>query len=230
MNASADLDLGGASRPARTGCSGTSRSAGRTRCRSLTYSSVHPSAVRAADTAATAIDSRSCGQVGDELDEALALVAEQVRRPARHVGEEQLGGVLRVQADLLEVAAPLEAVHAPLEHEQRHALVPLARVGLDRGDDEVGVDAVGDEGLRAVDDVVVAVADGRGRHRGEVGADARLGHGDGGDQLARRDARQPAGLLLVGAVAQEVRQADVVVQRDAEPGAARAGPLDLLAR
>ena len=35
-----------------------------------------------------------------------------------HVGEEQLGGVLGVQADLLEVAAALEAVHAPLEDEQ----------------------------------------------------------------------------------------------------------------
>ena len=44
-------------------------------------------------------------------------------------------------------------------------------IGLDRGDHEVGVDAVGDERLGAVDDVVVAVADGatcsstRGRSR-----------------------------------------------------------------
>ena len=34
-----------------------------------------------------------------------------------------------------------------------------ARVGLDGDDHEVGVDAVGDERLGAVDDVVVAVAD-----------------------------------------------------------------------
>ena len=68
-----------------------------------------------------------------------------------------------------------------------------------------------------------------GRHRGEVGADARLGHGDGGDQLAGGDAGQPALALLVGAVAQEVRQADVVVQGEPEPGTADAGGLDLLA-
>jgi hypothetical protein len=41
-----------------------------------------------------------------------------------HVGEEQLGGVLRVQADLLEVAAALEALHAALETSR---LMPLWR-------------------------------------------------------------------------------------------------------
>ena len=39
---------------------------------------------------------------------------------------------------------------------------------------------------------------------------------------------QPPLALLVGAVPQEVRQADVVVQRQAEPGAADAGGLHLL--
>ena len=48
-------------------------------------------------------------------------------------------------------------------------------------------------------------------------------------ELARRDARQPTGALLVVAVAEEVRQADVVVQGDAEPGRVDAGGLDLLA-
>ena len=75
---------------------------------------------------ATAIDSRSCGRLSHEVREALALVAEQVVDRHLHVGEEQLGGVLGVQADLVEVAAPLEAVHAPLEHEQAHALVASA--------------------------------------------------------------------------------------------------------
>ena len=50
--------------------------------RCLTYSSVQVSAARAAATAATAMDSRSCGQVRDEIGEALALLAQQVRRRA----------------------------------------------------------------------------------------------------------------------------------------------------
>ena len=49
-----------------------------------------------------------------------------------HVGEEQLGGVLGVQADLVEVAAALEPVHAALDHDERHARVALARIGLAR--------------------------------------------------------------------------------------------------
>ena len=57
--------------------------------------------------------------------------------------------------------------------------------------------------LDAVDDVVVAVANRGGRHRRQVGADAGLGHGDGGDELAGGDAGQPAPLLLVGAVARK---------------------------
>ena len=163
------------------------------------------------------------------MHEALALDAEQVLDRHLHVGEEQLGGVLRVQADLLEVAAALEAVHPALDHEQTHARVPLRRVGLDRGDHEVGVDAVGDERLGAVHHVVVAVADRRGAHRREVGADARLGHRDRGDELARRDAREPARPLLVGGEREEVGEADVVVQRQAEPGGADACVLQLLA-
>ena len=47
-------------------------------------------------------------QVLDEVDEALALLAEQVGRRHPGIGEEQLGGVLRLEADLVEVAAALE--------------------------------------------------------------------------------------------------------------------------
>ena len=103
------------------------------------------------------------------------------------------------------------------------------RVGLHRRDHEVGVDAVGDERLRAVDDVVVVLADRAGRHRRQVRADARLGHRERRDQRAVGDARQPALGLLRRAVLEEVGQADVVVQRDAEPGGRHAGVGKLLA-
>ena len=144
------------------------------------------------------------------------------------VGEEQLGGVLGVHPDLLEVPPALEARHPALQHEQAHPRVALGRVGLDRGDDEVGVDPVGDEGLRAVHDVVVAVERRGRRHRREVGADPWLGHGDGGDELARADPREPSSLLLLVGEGEEVGEADVVVERPAETGGVHARPLDLL--
>ena len=134
----------------------------------------------------------------------------------------------RVQAELVQVAAALEAGHAALEDQQRHALVPVL-AGAHRGDHQVGVDAVGDEGLAAVDDVVVAVALRARADAGQVGAGAGLGHRDRGDQLAGRDAGQPALLLLVGrrssgSTAGRCRCAGVMP----EPGAADAGQRDLL--
>ena len=44
----------------------------------------------------------------------------------------------------------------------------------------------------------------------EVGARAGLGHADGADQLAAREARQPALFLLLGAVVQHVVRAHAV--------------------
>ena len=49
------------------------------------------------------------GQVGDEVAEPLALLAEQVLDRHAHLGEGQLGGVLRVLADLLQVAPALRS-------------------------------------------------------------------------------------------------------------------------
>ena len=95
-------------------------------------------------------------------------------------------------------------------------------------DHEVGVDAVGDEGLGAVDHVVPVLAPRAGRDAGQVRAGPGLGHRDRRDQLAGGDPRQPAVALLGGAVLEEVRQADVVVERHAEPEAAGVGQLHLL--
>ena len=79
--------------------------------------------------AATAIDSRSCDRFIISVDEAGALLAEQVRLRHLDVVEEQLGGVLGVLADLVEVAAALEALHAALDDEQADALVAGVGVG-----------------------------------------------------------------------------------------------------
>src|SRR3546814_2136677 len=65
-------------------------------------------------------------------------------------------------------------------------------IGLDADEDQVGVLAVGDEGLRPVDDIVIAILL-RGRaHPLKVAAGARFGHRDRGDRLARHHPGQPA--------------------------------------
>ena len=190
--------------------------------RCCTYSSVQPQRGLGRGDAGDRDRESLLRQVVDEVREALALDAEQVVDRHVDVGEEELGGVLRVQADLLEVATALEAVHAAFEHEQAHARVPLRRVGLDRGDHEVGVDAVGDERLGAVDDVVVAVADGGGAHRrrGRSRCPARscaIAVMSSPDAIPGSQ-RRP---LLVGRQRQEVGEADVVVQREPEAGGGR---------
>ena len=84
-------------------------------------------------------------------------------------------------------------------------LWPAVGVGARHDDHQVGQDAVADERLGAVEDVVVALVD-RGRADAlQVAAGAGLGHRDRGDSLAADAAGQPALLLLLGAEAAEVR-------------------------
>jgi hypothetical protein len=126
------------------------------------------------------------GQVGHQLEEPGPLLAEQVLLGTGHIVEEQLGGVLGVLADLVEVAAALEPVHAALDDEQADPLVPGLGVGPGDHDHEVGEDAVGDERLLPVEHVVVALVDGRGADALQVGPGLGLGHRDRRDQLAGR--------------------------------------------
>ena len=61
-------------------------------------------------------------QLVHQAGEAAALLAQDIGGRHAHVLEEQLGGVLRVLADLLEVAPALEAGTVGLDQHQRHAL------------------------------------------------------------------------------------------------------------
>ena len=159
-------------------------------------------------------------QVREEVAQAAALLAQQVRRRHPDVGEEQLRGVLRVQPDLVEVAAPLEARHAALDDEQADSPGSRRGIGLGRHDHEIREDPVADEGLRPVEDVVLAVADGGGRHALQVTARPRLGHRDRGDELPGAEPGQPPPLLLRRAQRRQVRPDDVVVQADRHAGEA----------
>ena len=174
-------------------------------------------------SAVTPMVTRSRGQVLHQRDEPAAVGAEQVGGGHGHVGEEQLGGVLRVHAQLVQVPATGKAGHAPLDHEQADPAVPGVRVGARHDDHDVGQLAVGDEGLLAVQHVVVTVANRGAADALQVAARAWFGHRDRRDQLARAVAGEPALPLLRRAQPVQVRPDHVVVQLEHRPAGARAG-------
>ena len=117
--------------------------------------------------------------------------------------EGELGRVDPAVAEFLELAADAKAL-ALLGEEEAHALVAGlgAGVRLDQQREAGAVDAVGDPGLGAVDDVgVVALASGRGADRLQVGAAVGLGQREPAPQLARGEAGQVVLALVFGAEA-----------------------------
>ncbi|PAV66820.1 hypothetical protein WR25_13963 [Diploscapter pachys] len=77
-----------------------------------------------------------------------------------HVVEEQFGRVGRFLPDLVELAAAPKALAFRLDQDDRHAAPRGLGVGIGLGDHQhqIGVLPVGNIGLAAVEDVVVAVA------------------------------------------------------------------------
>ena len=132
--------------------------------------------------------------------EAVALLAEPVRLGHADLVEGELGGRAAAQAHLVLDPRHGEAVGRDLDDERAEAAMP-GRFGIgDReDDDEVGDRAVADEPLRAIDDVVVAVADGARASGRDVRAGLGLGQGERDEVLAAGELREPAGLLVIGA-------------------------------
>ena len=90
-----------------------------------------------------------------------------------------------------------DAGRRPLDDEQRNAAAALGGGISARGDDQdVAIDGVGDEHLRAVDHPVIAVAAGPGLQPGDVGTRVRLGDSNRADGLAADDRRKIFLLLL----------------------------------
>src|SRR5690606_30879821 len=89
-----------------------------------------------------------------------------------------------------------------------------AEFGLGLGVDHqgVGVGAVGDPHLGAVEQVVAALVLGLELHADDVGAGARLAHGQRTHVLAADQPGQVLGLLGVGAVAVDLVHAQVGVR------------------
>ena len=107
-------------------------------------------------------------------DEAAVLLAQQVfrRHPAFVEIERRLVGAPPAHLAVERRAA--EILRIGLDEEQRYAGQPLA-AGARRDDEIVARHAAGDEGLAALDDVMVAVLPGPGLQVGDVRTAARFG-------------------------------------------------------
>ena len=140
-----------------------------------------------------------------------------------HVLEGEQRGVGGVHAELLELLLADHAGRVHVDEEEREAVVAGVRVGLRDEHDEVGAVAVGDVGLRAVDDVLVAVAHGARLDAGDVGAGVGLGDAEAEDLLALDRGHEVLLLLLLGAEQVDRRRRHVGVDRDAHRQAAGVG-------
>jgi hypothetical protein len=127
-----------------------------------------------------------------------------------------------VPAHLLQLGDDLVAGHVALEDEEGDAVVAALVGRLAGADQEVGADAVGDEGLGAVHHVAAVDFLGGGSQGGHVGPCARLRDPERADQLAPDPGDEPALLLLLGAELPDRRHGDLGVRSDAGRDAAAA--------
>ena len=161
--------------------------------------------------------------------------ARAIRRPSPSAPSRRSTGTRTPSKRIVAVAEPVR----PIFRSGGSALSPVGVGGDEEAGDpvavvagaghhlvEVGVAAVGRPCLRAVQDVVVAVAPGARAHRGGVGAGVRLGQAVGAEQVAAEHVGQPALALLVGA-GRDQAEARQGVHADAHPDA-RPGRRDLL--
>ena len=103
---------------------------------------------------------------------AFVLFAQQVMVWNAHVVEHQLGGVGRQPTCFLECAAHTETRCAFFNNEHRHGVACIARFG--GNEIQIGMHAVGDEHLGAIEHPVIAIAFGRGANARHVRSGTRL--------------------------------------------------------
>jgi hypothetical protein len=96
---------------------------------------------------------------------------------------------------LSSLAAERQALDPLLDDERGDAARAGVDVGLGVDDQRVGIAAVGDPHLRAVEDVAVALRFGAQLHADDVGAGVRLAHRERADVLARDELGQVLLLL-----------------------------------
>jgi hypothetical protein len=103
------------------------------------------------------------GQIAHELIKALALgAAQQIGGRHAHVLEEQFRGVLRLHAHLVENPPDAKSLEVRgFHHDDGGALGARAGLRLDHQRNQFRKKSIGDEYLRAVDEVIVAIATAR---------------------------------------------------------------------
>src|SRR5581483_2282303 len=157
--------------------------------------------------------------------ETLALLADHVLVGDAHVLQDHLAGGAGPDPELVFQLANGEAGPVLLDHEAADAAVPGGPVGL--GEDHVVVrdPGVGDPLLAAVDDPLVAVPLGPGRHRGDVGAGLGLREAVAGLGPSLADRRHEAPLEVLRPVAHDRRHRQVADGRDQRRGGVDPGDL-----
>ena len=148
---------------------------------------------------------------GHQHPHALVFAAEDVLRRHLAVGEHQLPGVGAAHAQLVELLGAGEAGKIALDEKGGDA--PGAGVGLGLRIDhiDVGVGAVGDPHLVAVEHETVAPALGAEFHAHHVRAGTGLAHRQGADVLAAAQPGQVPGFLFGRAVLADLVDAQVGV-------------------
>src|SRR5206468_8447280 len=98
--------------------------------------------------------------------DALVLLAEDVLRRDEAVVEHQLGRRRTANSELVDLLADREALHVLFDHEGGDSAAALTGLGID--DQSVGVAAVGDPELGAVEAIAVAALLGLELHSDDV--------------------------------------------------------------
>ena len=142
---------------------------------------------------------------------ATAHFAQNVFLGYRAVLEYQLTGVGATHAQFVQFLVAAEAGEVALDDEGGDAPGSALGIGLGVDDVDVGIRAVGDPHLVAVEDVVVAGVTGGEFHGDDVGTGIRLGHGQGADVFAADQFGQVFAFLFFGAVAVNLVHAQVGV-------------------
>src|SRR2546425_2416959 len=142
--------------------------------------------------------------------EAVALFTHALRRRHAHVVEVELRGRRAVQSHLRVIGSDLEPLVLALDDERGDPLRALRWIDVREDDEHVGDGRVRDEGLRARDHVLAALAACRGLEAARVASGAWLGERVRADRSCRQEVGQ-------------VPRADLVGPADTDGGAAQSG-------
>ena len=152
--------------------------------------------------------------------EPLALLAQPILDGYDDVCERERGGVGRALPHLVQVLLDLHARGVHRHDKGRDAAMTLAGIGLCEDDGPRGVARVRDEGLRAVQDVRVALPHCGRLHARDIGPGVRLAQAERAEDRLFEERWKPLLLLLLGAGDQDGRRAEAVrADGGADPGA-----------